>query len=247
MYNNFGLKFYDIVNLFSGEESDFATPGKNNGKDNIEDEMDIQIGKIISKMPANVLRLFEFVEYAKMDQEVSYISGVGTRFKFPDTVPPLVTGAFSAYYTDQRDTCSSSSNLTLGNNNGYDCSNHPICSQGSEVTVGTVSGSDGEFYGITVEDVDLTDKDLYVSYEVDSDSEYFEIKELKGCLRDMVACILGGKLLLEGENEWRLLDTVCATTFAPAANWVPSEFRKLKWWRKPWNSGGMAIGTMWRG
>ena len=245
MYNNYGLKWYDIVNLFSGEEDDFATPGMNSGRDNIEDEIELQSGKLSQKVPSNVLRLFEFVEYALMDQEKEYTSGVGTRFRFPKGITPLLTGEFTAYYTDKKNTCSSSSNLTLGSTDEFGCNNLSICTQATIVDVETVSGSDGAYYGIT-EDVNLEDKDLWVSYEVDSEASDFVIKELKACLRDMVACVLGGKLMLEGEQNWRLLDIVCATKFNPPKGWVPSEYKKLKWWRKPWQNG-IASGKFWRG
>jgi len=236
MYNNFGLEYYDIVNLFSGLEDDFSTPGKNNGKKNIEDEMDIQLGMLLSKIPATVLRLFEFVEFAVMDQEKTYIDGVGTRFKFPDNLPPVLTGEFTAYYMDENNRCNSSAGnevLTTGNPT---CQNLRLCDAGASVTVSVVSGAPTGYYGIT-SDIDLTDRTLYVAYEVDSDSSYFEIKELKRYLRDAVACMLGSKMLLQNETDWKLLDIVCENKFEPMKNWVPAEYRALKWWRKPWVDG----------
>jgi hypothetical protein len=115
----------------------------------------------------------------------------------------------------------------------------------ASVEIVTVSGSNGDFYGLT-NDIDLTNYDLYVSYEVDSDSEYFEIKQLKAILRDMVACMLGSRMALENESKLRLLDIVCSTNFKPDANWIPQEYKKLKYWRKPWVSG-MLLGKLNRG
>ena len=62
----------------------------------------------------------------------------------------------------------------------------------------------------------------------------------------MVACSIGSSLMMQNENEWKILDIVCATKFEPKNDWMPYEFKKLKWWRKPWMDG-IVIGKFYRG
>lgn len=230
IYNGFGCEWTDIIALFSGEESDFAA-GCQSGQTVIENEIEMQTGKLLQNIPGGVVAMMDTV--AGLYRETVPVTD-GSMFEYPAELPPLPGTTYG--YIRQTDV---DDRRKVGPKCG--CPYDSL----TEIVIEDAYDEENEiWYGVAEED--LGSYDLYIRYDIDTQNSKFIIPELRNIVRDLVACVMGGKLMLENEDKWRLLDTVCSTKATVSARFIPYLWKTLTWYQKPWQTG-MITGKFYRG
>jgi hypothetical protein len=211
----FGLLNTDIVNSFSQAVSaDFAV-GAVNGYAIIDAEIDFQYQKLLSVLPADVIRMMDSVS-----NEVAVVD---------------VSGSFSPVLYAQPD----SLRCYIVDKQWQPCYNKSIeytdcmCWQqnGNEllVTQANISAAGNNVYQL-LDTIDRKKQNLVLFYDVDQDN--LQVKSLKSLLRDMVCCSLGSRIFPVASDTWSIVTYYCEET----KKWLdfyenggyPAEFKKIK-------------------
>ena len=208
----FGLINTDIVNSFSQAVSaDFAV-GAVNGYAIIDAEIEFQYQKLLSVLPADVIRM--------MDQVTNEVAVVNVSGCFE---PALYAQNLRGYIVDKQwQPCY---NKTIEYTDG-------MCWQqnGIEllITEANISGANNVYQ--ILDTFDRQKKNLVLFYDVDQAN--LEVKSLKSLLRDMVCCSLGSRIFPVASDTWSIVTYYCEET----KKWLdfyqnggyPVEFKKIK-------------------
>jgi hypothetical protein len=176
------------------------------GKAVIAAEMDRAEAYIMARLPARVLRMLK-----RMNGERVISPGNVGETDF-STVLPMVTG--SAWNRAYRD-------------DGIGCG----CSTGVLDTLTEVDFTyASNTSGVLVDALTDEDQSVYVRYDVDQSS--IVLASLGSALRDYVCSILGHRLYVRGNEQWKLVDKYDAEaqrklTEMSEEDWLPPELRQV--------------------